>query len=759
VITEVDGTAFNSPLLGGRRGAEDGSFFLPQTVVREFEVVRSGVTAETGGTNAGLINVVTKEGSNKYHGETFYTGRPTPFTSEDAFGHSLDNLQNTFGGSYGGPLRRNRRFFYAGIEQDFLHAPYYAQFAPQAAGVIPPSAIAAMQGQIVEKNSPTAGLGRVDWVLNAANTLNLEVSANRIHASNIGDGLTRSLGTADFASSLGGESLWSRAGLTSVATSRGVNQFIAAWSLDHRDLMPNSTAPELFINGFGILGGNGLGQHRYRSRQLQFLDTFSIEQGKSSYDFGASFAYDPMEEQREENLNGRFDYNSLKDYFAGAPRRFQQTFVTGDTRFDSAIRELSLFADAKRELGKGWTITAGVRWAGQWNPQPDHPDTAISQTQKVPSDLAQWQPRIGLAWNPVSKTVVRVSAGLYDAPTPGTLFHRVFADNGMETVTADSYFDPELALNDAGRWHALAVAPNLAQPHALVVGIDPGFRNPASAQLAASLDQEIMPKLSLTAGYLHSSTWHLQRRLDENLNPPEIDAQGVPVFPSLRPDAAVGRLLVNQPSAHSSYDAFLFTATSQISRRSQLVANYTLSRTRDDDSSTGPYGIDAAVNPFELQQERAFSSLDERQVLSVNAIFNLPVGFKLNPLLVAHSGQPYTPIVGFDTQNDANDWNDRAILNGAMAARNGERQPAFSDLDLRIVKDFTLKGEGHHLDLFMDVFNLANAENRGFGADAVSLYGTPDSPVFSAGQPLFAPAVTRIGGPREIQFTARLVGF
>jgi len=762
VVTELDGAAFNSPLLGGRRAAEDGSFFLPQTVVREFEIVHSGVTAETGNTNAGLINVVTKEGSNKYHGEAFYTGRPTPFTSADAFGHSLDNLQNTFGGSYGGPIKPNHSFFYAGIEQDFLHAPYYAQFEPQAAGIAIPSTLASLQGQIVEKNSPTAGLARIDILLNPANTLNVELSANRIRASGVGDGLTRSLATADYASSLSGQSFWSRAGLTTILNRRSINQLLAAWSSDHRNLTPNSTAPEFFINGFGILGGNALGQHLYSSRQLQLVDTVSIERGSSSYDFGGSFAYDPMYEQREENLNGRFDYNSLADYLAATPRRYQQTFVTGDTRFAGSIHELSLFANAKRELRKNLTLTVGFRWAAQWNPQPDHANPAVAQTQKIPSDMTQWQPRIGLAWNPVSKTVLRLSAGLYDASTPGTIFHRVFGDNGINTIVADSYFDPELlALTGANTFapRALAAPPTLTQPYALVAGIDSGFRNPASAQAAISIDQEIVPKLELNAGYVHSSTWHLQRRLDENLNPPTINAQGIPLFPASRPDANVGRLLVNQSSAHSSYDGFLLTATSQISRHSQLVANYTLSRTRDDDSNTGPYGIDAAVDPFDLQQERAPSAQDERQVLSLNAIFNLPVGFKLNPLFVTHSGQPFTPIIGFDTQGDANDWNDRAILNGSMAARNSQRQPAFSNLDLRIVKDFTLKGEGHHLDLFMDLFNLVNTENRSFGPEAISLYGLPDAPVFSAGHPLFAPGVTRIGGPREIQFTARLVGF
>ena len=187
--------------------------------------------------------------------------------------------------------------------------------------------------------------------------------------------------------------------------------------------------------------------------------------------------------------------------------------------------------------------------------------------------------------------------------------------------------------------------------------------------------------------------------------------------------------------------------------------NYTLSRTRSDSDETSPYSPILTVNPFNLRQERAFSTLDARHTFNLNAIVNLPAGFKLNPLILARTGLPYTPIIGFDTQGDANDWNDRILRNGAVLPRNINRQPAFSTLDLRIVKDFTLKGEGHHLDLFLDVFNLYGASNRRFDRDSVSFFGNAARPVYSAATPLFAPGITQVGGPRTIQFTVRLVGF
>lgn len=758
VVTQVDGASFNDPLHGGRRGATDGNFLLPQTIVREFQILRSGLTAEVDGTNAGLINVATKEGSNKLRAEAFYTVRPAWASSADAFGHNLQNRQNTFGASFGNALRKDKLFYYLGFEQDILDAPFYTQFQPQAAGAALPFALTNLEGEVRHRNTPIAVSLRTDANLTPANTLNVQIAANRIRASNVAEGSSRSLATADHADSLSGQSVWSKASLTTLLNERNLNRLLVSWSGDHRNFTPNSTAPEVQINGVGTLGGDSLGEHLYTSRQLQLLDAVSLTRGNAGLDLGGTFAYAPAYEIQEANLNGRFDFNSLAAYLANAPRRYQQTFTTGDTKYQGTIRGLGLYASARRPLGKNATLTAGLRWDGQWNPQPPHPNAAIVQTQHIPSDLAQWQPRIGLAWTPLAKTVVRVSSGLFIAATPATLFHRAFADNGTQTVVADSYFDPQL-LSLVATGHALTAPPaGLTTPHALVAGIDPAFRNPRSLQLAAGIEQEIKPGHTVSAGYLHNSTWRLERRLDLNLNPPVSTAQGLPIF-GPRPNPSIGRLLVEQSNAHSSYDGLLLSATSQIGRRSQLLVNYTFSQTLDDDSNTGPYGIDAALSPFNLQAERGVSSLDVPHILNVSAVFNLPLGLKLNPVFLARSGRPYTPILGFDTQHDANDWNDRALLNGVEAARNSMRQPAFNDLDLRVVKDFTLKGTGHHLDLFMDIFNLGGAGNRNFGAEAVSLYGTAASPVATAGQPLFAPDGTRIGGPREIQFTARLVAF
>jgi hypothetical protein len=772
IATQVDGTSFNDALLGGRRAAEDGGVYLPIGVVREFQLVPSGVDASVGLTNAGLINVATKSGANRGRGDAFYTGRPSALTSADAFGHSLDSWLNAFGLAESGAIRKNLLFYSAGFEQDFLHAPYYNSFAPQATAA--PATLLNQQSQIVEKQSPTSGFGRLDWVISSSNTLSSELVLDRIRSTNAGDGLSRTLATPTHTSNFGGQSITARLGLTTVLNARAFNQAVLAYSNDHRLRTPLSTAPELFINGFGILGGDSAGQHRYTSQQWQLIDDVIFTRGRNELTFGGRFAASPAYEQRELNLNARFDYTSVADYLNNNPRRFQQTIPTpGVPNYQDTVTELGLYANLRVALRPKLFLTAGLRWAGQWNPQsptvsgsslviPPVFDNTLT-TRNIPNDLKQWQPRLGLAWSPNSKSTVRLSTGLYAAPTPATFFHRVFTDSGNQTFTLDSDFDPSLIAISGGTSsfpHALASAPGgLNTYHAQIIGIASNFRNPTSFQAAASIEQEINPKLEFTAGYLRNSTWDLERRLDENLNPPTGTLNGNPVFPSTRPIAGVGQMLVEQSSAHSTYDGGFVSVKAPISARSTLMANYTLSRAIDYDSSINPYSPVTAVNPFALRQERADSLVDVRNIFNLNAIFNLPAGFKANPLFVARSGMPYTPIIGFDTQNDSNDLNDRAIVNGAVAGRNSMRQPAFSSLDLRLVKDFTLKGEGHHLDLFLDIFNLAGAKNLRFDSNGMSYFGDAVHPVFSAGQALFAPGVTRMGGPRAIQFTARLVGF
>ena len=119
----IDGADFNDSLQGNQRGGNEGVFFFPQTAIREFQVVRSGATAEIGRTSAGFINAVTKSGTNDVRGEAFYFNRNRALTSPDAFGFKGNNQQNQFGGSIGGPIVRDKAFFFLAAETELFTHP------------------------------------------------------------------------------------------------------------------------------------------------------------------------------------------------------------------------------------------------------------------------------------------------------------------------------------------------------------------------------------------------------------------------------------------------------------------------------------------------------------------------------------------------------------------------------------------------------------------------------------------------------------
>jgi len=757
----IDGLDFNNPLLGNQQGGNEAVFYFPQTAIREFQVVRSGAGAEVGRTGAGFVNVVTKSGGNAWHGEALYFHRNEKLTSRDAFGRSLDHLQNQFGGSVGGSLVRNRAFLFAGAEQNFLRVPYFVRFQPQPEEVTLPPDLIRLEGEQRGTNNPTAVFVRSDYHFRAGHSLNLQYALSRLRGENFEfeSMQLHSAVTTNYARKVKSHGV--KGGMTSVLRSGTINALRAQFAMDQSDDVPNLRSPLINITGFGMIGGNSSRPRLYQFTRSQVSDNLGDNAGSHQWRLGFDWNRNELQQRRETNIQGRYDFRTLADYLAGRISRYRQTFgsfADADLLFRGAQKELAFFAQDKIRLRENLALTAGLRWEGQWNPRPPRPNPLILQTARIPNDLGQWQPRLGLAWNPGSKpqTIVRLSGGVYNARTPGTLFQRVFTDNGLTTTEVDSRWDPRI-LTLAQIPHALAaLPPDIRVSPPWVFGFTDDFRNPQSVQAAATFEQRIATDLVVSTGYLHSSTSHLQRRVDRNLFPPATDPTGLPIFPLGRPNPAIGRLSVNESTAHSRYDALILTAQRRLARGLQFQASYTLARNADDDSNERNFSGERTLNPFDFSLERSYSKQDIRHNFNLSGLAELPWGFSLGGIFIARSGLPYTPVVGFDIQNDANDNNDRAIVNGRVARRNSFRQPGFLSLDLRLLKRLPV-GDRFRMELNAESFNVLRSSNRNFGVDGDSVYGAPGAPVATAGQPLFAPSTARFGGPRQLQLGLRLI--
>jgi Carboxypeptidase regulatory-like domain/TonB-dependent Receptor Plug Domain len=790
----IDGADFNDALQGNQRGGNDATFFFPQTAIREFQVVRSGASAEVGRTGAGFVNAVTKSGTNDFRGEVFYFNRNDRLTSRDAFGNDGGNKQNQYGGSIGGPIYKDQAFFFVGVEQSRLEIPYFVDFF--ASPSVFPSSLTALEGEQISTNNPTAIFVRADFVLNQNNSLNYQFTHSRLKGSNFealenGTVLTERAASRDFFRE--GSSNGGKLGLTSVFTPTFINEFRGQIASDNRNEEQNTSGAEIRIRESGRdiarIGGSSSRPRLFNTLRYQVSDTVSYDVGSHRLRFGVDVNFNKFKAKRQSDLQGVYRFESLADYNNGIPRRFEQSFVIIPEEITArgTQREYALFIQDKFKFGKNITATAGFRWEGLQNPQPPRPNAAFAETTKIPNDYKQYQPRLGLAWDIFGKgnSVLRLSGGLFTARTPSILFLRVFTNNNL--VTQDVRIDER---SGACR---TAVSPTpiptncyfrgtgafLTFPNALanlptanflranrVFGFDKDFINPRSFQGSATWEQKIGKDYALTIGYTRTSAWNLQRRVDRNLSTAVLNATAnYPTFPNARPNTAIGIFSVNESTAHSTYDALAVSLRRRFAQRFQIEANYTFANNRDDDSNERNFSAERTLNPQNLKLEAGPSKQDVRHNFNLSGVYDLGKGFSFSGIMVTRTGFPYTPIVGSDIQNDSNDDNDRAVINGQIAGRNSLRQPKFYNLDLRLMKSFNL-GEKRRFDISADVFNTTRNTNKNYGVDSVSVFGNAGNSLPTqavptafpfAGEPFAAPSTARFGGPRQLQIGAKFV--
>lgn len=752
----IDGSDFNDPLQGNQRGGNEAVFFFPQSAVNEFQVVRSGLGAEVGRTSAGFVNVVTKSGTNVTRGDLFYFNRNRKMTSADAFDQKLNNQQNQFGGSIGGALVPNRVFVFGAAEQNFLRVPFVVKFQNQATTVVPDS-LKALQGEKRGTNNPTAVFGRLDANVASNQTLNVQSTFSRLRGENFNFDSPQQ----DVAESANytrkNRSVGVKAGWQSVIGSTMVHEVRGQIATDNRDEAPNQSVPQIVITGFGTLGGDTGRPRVFNNTRYQVSNSLTMARGIHQFRAGTDLNITPSEQQRESNTLGRFDYTSLANYLAGTISRYRQTvagFDPADLIYKGTQKEAGAYVQDRLTL-RQVTLTLGLRWDGQWNPQPTRPNPAISYTKRIPNDLAMWQPRAGLAWNVggTDRTVVRLSAGMYDARTPANLFQRVFTDNGFTAVSVDSRTDASILTMVRGG-QALTLLPGtVTVPAQRVFGFDPDFKNPRTFQGSAAIERRLAAGTTVSASYIHAATSNLQRRLDRNLFAPTYDATGMPIYSRIRPDVRFAQIEVNESTARSRYNALVLTSSTHAGRLFTQV-NYTLASNKDDDSNERNFSREVTLDVFNPGAEYTWSKQDVRHNANISSVLDLPGGWTVGAIMIGRSGLPYTAVIGTDQQGDGNDDNDRAVINGRVSARNAFRQPNFFNLDLRLMK--TLRVGHARFDVMAELFNATRASNKNYGNDGISVYGTVASPVATAGQALFAPSTARFGGPRQLQLGARV---
>ena len=188
----IDGADYNQPFFGGIRGGErsNTAFTIPQEAIKEFQVVASGYSAEFGRSTGGIVNAITKSGTNTPRGSLFYVNRNKEWAEQNAFGQNASPTQQQFGGSIGGAIRPNRLFYFGAGELQRLKNTRNVVFSLTGIAPTTPDTAEAynffkgLEEPFDATNDAEAMLGRVDYQLESGSRLAVRYSFSNNEAKN-----------------------------------------------------------------------------------------------------------------------------------------------------------------------------------------------------------------------------------------------------------------------------------------------------------------------------------------------------------------------------------------------------------------------------------------------------------------------------------------------------------------------------------------------------------------------------------------------
>lgn len=787
----VDGADDNDDVVGGPLQN------ISQEAVQEFQIATNRFGAQLGRSGSSVINIVTKAGTNEYHGSgSFYfrsrslQGLPATFDRGLSETPPFDREQAAF--AIGGPIKKDRAWFFGSVE-------YRNQDGAVLVGSRNLSSRSILKEFSLAPLNDLLSTERVDWRLSDKDQLLFRYSLQR-EDDVAPSTLDRAIGSASQRQASTNNTNFFLANYTRVLNSRDVNSFNFSFSTFFNDIEPVTPGAQLTFPSIQD-GASFRVPQGTKQRRLQFSDTMTMVRGNHTLSFGgelqrvdADFDLRVFQQGRIEmiedfpdfdrNNDGRVDDNDL--LFAVTLRSGKPNdpllipdadnfYLAGFIQDDWRVKpQVSLNLGLRYELD---TDVKNINRFSQINPivLPFLHGTRGR-------DKNNFGPRIGFNYSAKDgRTSIHGGYGIYyDRITLEIQSLERGLDGRalpIEVRAGPVFFIPPQFLFDPVNGKFPPGAPTLANPFSgfILPGagasginiIDNGMQNPMVQQANLGIQRDLGGNYILHADYLHNFGTHfiIGRTIGSVFNP----VVG-------GPDAVVNL----ESSVKTKYDGFLLSIEKRFSNHYQLRASYTLSKAfnyANDDQipfSNGP------IDPNNLHLEYGPTPNDQRHRFSFSGVVDLPYGFQVSPILTLASSVPIDILVPdgsrripqlqrnagarlFHTGAELNAFFRQVNAGGGFAGQplplvsdNLQFGDNFSSLDVRVSRTFKI-GERVRIQPIAEVFNLFNVTNvLGFSKSNYSGFAnTLGSSSF--GQPVTtAGGVFGSGGPRAFQFAARV---
>ncbi len=660
-------------------------FQPPTGSIQEFKVDNSTFNAEYGHVSGAVVNIVTRSGTNQFHGDLFEFFRNEALDARNFFEFTTPDPhrfeRNQFGGSLGGPYVRGKGFVFATYEglrqRQGLDMNGLVLSDAERAATVDPAAARLIEliprANFVDANGTPRFVGSAEavvdvdrWTIDVRHNVG---DSDRVHVF-YGDQHVWTREPASNGTTIPGFGHVLQAdrgvltitethlfGPTFLNEARFGRSPLAGTAVPAAELNPADFAigngvvraiglPQMMIAGGLTFGGPAIYPTGRDDTSYVFADTLSRASGRHSLRLGGEYRRFLNENFTE--TTGSFNFPNVAAFLSGTANAFSTTL--GERRNHIDQRAVALFFQDTVAIRSNLTLDLGLRY--EWHVTPTERDDQFvvfeagsASLLRVGVDVARIyaqnnrnvEPRVGIAWDAAGdgRTIVRAAYGRA-VDEPGT------------TAVRDTTGNPPLAtpLTAAGAI-AITNAVVTTRPAGLApVTIDPRFRNSALQSWNVNVQRQIAGDLAAMVGYFGSRGRDL--RISRNLNQPVDGARPFAALSAsspILPGSPLGNITQVESSGFSSYHALWLSATKRLSRGFQFDASYTWSKSLDTNSLNSS-GF-AVQDSYDIPNQYGLSDFDARHRFVLSAIYDLPFtghpltrGWQVATIVQSQSGNP-----------------------------------------------------------------------------------------------------------------------
>jgi hypothetical protein len=643
-------------LAGPSAGPNGGQMYIdgftagqlpPKSSIREIRINQNPFSSEYDKLGYGRIEIFTKPGTDKLHGELFADGNDSPFNAPNPFaGPEPPYYSTQFNGSVGGPLSKNASFFVNLQRRDINELSVINATDPATGDLLPES--------IGNPRQRTNGGPRLDWAPTKNNTLTVRYQYYR--DTETGD-LTNQLYLPSQAYYSQSTEDTVQISDTQVFGSKIINETRFQYLRDNNIQNPNSTSPAVSVLGDFVDGGNSEGTLNDLQNSYELQNYTSLIHGNHTMKFGVRLRGTTDSDYSTSAFNGTFSFAPLSPgaAFENSETPLQLTITTGSPHASVNYFDAEPYFQDDWRVRPNITLSLGLRF----------------ETQNAIHDHDDWAPRFGFAWGVRGRSsppivVIRGGAGIfYDRFQIANILQ---ADrlNGI-TQTAFVITNPASTCFPGLNAPFTYSQANCVGPSSTLTSttyqVSPNLHAPGVLQYAVSVERQVTKSATLAVTYLGSRGF--DQFVTVNADAPN---PGTPCYsnafpsslppPDLPPCAPVTANLYSYVSeANFKQNQLMVNSNVRVGSKVQLFGYYSLNYANSDTAGVSTF----ASNSYDISQDWGRGAFDIRHRLFLGGSIGLPYLFRLSPFMVVSSGTPYSITAPYDL-NDDSQLNDRPGL-------------------------------------------------------------------------------------------------